>query len=140
MKQALLFLCLLLSGCSGTVGNIERYEYALNKSALDRHLEQLLRRYPDYPSREIEAVYHISANESTNEYRYLLLPYKDQQLVFGFRTVPLGKRSLVVLVYAAPLGDILYLPAHQPFWKQWHYAALFKTLFVDKLNQEILRN
>jgi hypothetical protein len=137
MKQALPFLCLLLSGCGGAAGNIERYEYALSKPALDRYVEQVLRRSPDYPSREIEARYHVSANASPSGYRFLLLPYKGQRLVFGFETVSLGKRSMVVLVYAAPFGDELDLPIHRHFWEKWRYASLFESMFVDKLNQRL---
>ena len=38
MRHALLFLCLLLSGYGGTMGNIERYEYACSKPILDRYV------------------------------------------------------------------------------------------------------
>lgn len=137
MKNLLLFLCLLLSSCGGVVGNLEKYDYDLSKPVLDRHIERLLRRYPDYPSREIETRYHVSTADYTSRYRYLLLPYKGQRLVFGFQTFSFGKRSRLALVYAAPLGDQLVLPSHRPFWEEWWYASLFKTLFVDQLNQRL---
>jgi hypothetical protein len=137
MRQVFLFLCLLLSGCGGVVGNLERYEYALSKPALDRHVEQLLLSYPDYPSREIEAIYHVSTNEVIAGYRFLLLPHNGQQLVFGFSSYSSGKRSKLALVYAAPLGEVLRLPTQRPFWEKWRYAALFETLFVNKLNQRL---
>lgn len=137
MKNLVLFLCLLLSSCGGVVGNLEKYDYDLSKPVLDRHVELLLRRYPDYPSREIEARYHVSTEEFTSRHRYLLLPYKGQRLVFGFQTFSVGKRSGLALVYAAPLGDLLELPTQRPFWEKWWYASLFETMFVDKLNQRL---
>lgn len=137
MRQALLFLCLLLSGCGGAVGNLECYDYALSKPALDCHVQQLLQRYPDYPSREIEARYHVSTDAFTAGYRYLLLPDHGQRLVFGFQTVSLGKRSRLALVYAAPFGEVLKLPLHRPFWEHWRYANRFEALFIDQLNQQL---
>ena len=137
MRHALLFLCLLLSGCGGAVGNLERYEYACSKSVLDRHVEHLLRRYPDYPSPEIEAIYHVRSNEITPGYRYLLLPSQGQRLVFGFQTISLGKRSMLALVYAAPVGEVLALPVHRSWWEKRRYASLFKALFIDQLNQRL---
>jgi hypothetical protein len=137
MKNLILLLCLLLGGCGGVVGNLEKYDYDLSKPALDRQVELLLLRYPDYPSREIEARYHVSTQEFPSRYHYLLLPYKGQRLVFGFQTFSLGKRSGLALVYAAPLGELLVLPSHRPLWERWWYTSLFETMFVDKLNQRL---
>lgn len=135
MKPLALFLCLLLSGCGGVVGNVEKYDYELSKPALDSHVEQLLRNYPD--SREAEARYHVKEDEFLSPFHYLVLTHQGQRLIFGFTTHSIGKRSMLALVYAAPLGDMLVLPAQRPFWEKWWYASLFETRFIDKLNQRL---
>ncbi|SFQ78843.1 hypothetical protein [Hymenobacter arizonensis] len=135
MKHLVLFLCLLLTGCGGVVGNINKYDYELSKPALDSHVEQLLRNYPD--SREAEARYHDRNSEYFSPFRYLLLTHQGQRLVFGFVTQSVGKRSVLVLVYAAPLGDVLVLPTQRPVWEKRWYASLFETGFIDKLNRRL---
>lgn len=131
------FGIILLSGCGGAIGNIEKYEYNKKITVLEEAIDRVFRDKPEYKSNEVEKMYNTSSGVGIKGMRYIIVQSNNTKIVFGFRPIATGNTSEIALVYAAPFGEVLILPTKMSYMYKRNYSYTFKKSFILDLEHEM---
>lgn len=137
VKAFMFFGIILLGGCGGAIGNIEKYGYNKKIALLEGAIDRVLRNKPKYKSNEVDKMYNTSSEVGIKGMRYIIVRSNDTKIVFGFRPIATGNTSEIALVYAAPFGEVLILPTKMSYTYKIKYSNIFKKSFISDLEREM---
>lgn len=137
-KSSILYFitALIIWGCGGVTGNIDRYKYNMPKDSLDL---LIIKTFTNFPELKLP---NSSIYKDDNTTKLCIIKDDEKNIVFGFSTLEFAENvkdktfaSEIVLTHAGYDGEILKLDKEIPLFKKYLFKELFKSKFVSKLDQ-----
>lgn len=129
------FLLILLSGCGGNIGRIERYHFDVHEYKLKNAVNETFKEYPKMVKPDTTSSY---SGGYKNLDQYIMIEHQNTYYVIPFRVrSEEHNSSFISLISGGKYGDVINVAPRMEKEEKQFYEKIFKRYFIRKLEKEL---